>query len=353
MVMMVPKISLIVPVYNVERYLKRCLDSLCGQTEYDVEIICIDDGSTDGSPAILADYAARDARVRATRHERNRGLSAARNTGLSLAQAPYLMFCDADDCYAPDMCERMRAAIESAEGVDFAACEAQLHSDAPISAADKKYYRLRHRGLLETDDKVLLSTDVSVWNKIFRRKQVEMHGIRFPENLLFEDNTFFHSYALCSKRAVYLQGQKLYHYHRRQGSIMSAALSGRCAQATDLLRNGEMVYAFMQQHGLLPERLHYFGLFFFGLISTATGFSRQVQDARAILDAAAGFLEHHRLDFSAFPDLVFRQELLRRRIPIGSVRSIWGGVLKIKYKASRAKLYLFGIPLGAWRSLPV
>lgn len=346
-----PRISVVVPVYNVEHYLPACLESLVNQSFPHIEIICTDDGSTDASAGILATYAEKDTRIRIIRHEVNRGLSAARNTGLLHARAPYIMFCDADDWYAADMCEQMHTAIESAAGADFAACEAQLVSEH-TSQADEKYYKLKRSGLMATDDDTLLCTDVSVWNKIFRRETLEKQGIRFPEGLLFEDNTFFHTYALSSQRAVYLQGQKLYHYRRRRGSIMAAALGGYCEGAADLLRNGEAVHSYMRSHGLLPERLHYFGRLYFGLVTAALSFSRQVQSPRRILDAAACFLEQHELDFSAYADLAFRQELLRRRIPIGSERSLWGGALKIKYKARSAKLYLFGIPLGATHSLP-
>ena len=88
---MIPKVTVIVPIYNVEPYLPRCLDSLCRQTLQEIEIILVDDGSTDASGRIAEDYARRDDRFRVV-HQENRGLSAARNRGIELAQAPYLSF---------------------------------------------------------------------------------------------------------------------------------------------------------------------------------------------------------------------------------------------------------------------
>ena len=98
-----PKVSVIVPIYNVEAYLPRCLDSLRRQTLSHIEIILIDDGSSDGCGEIAARYAREDGRFRVI-HQANAGLSAARNRGIELASAPYLMFVDSDDWVEPDFC---------------------------------------------------------------------------------------------------------------------------------------------------------------------------------------------------------------------------------------------------------
>ena len=100
------RVSVVVPVYNVAPYLRQCLDSLVGQTLKDIEIICVDDGSTDGSGAILDEYAAKDGRVRVV-HQANAGAGAARNVGLDLATGEYLFFCDPDDWCARRMLARM------------------------------------------------------------------------------------------------------------------------------------------------------------------------------------------------------------------------------------------------------
>ena len=109
-----PKVSVIVPVYNVEAYLRQCLDSFLNQTLSDIEIICVDDGSTDGSAAILAEYA-RDSRIKVVRQEHaNAGL--ARNTGMALAAGEWLFFADADDFAGAEMLAR----LTTAEGADTA-----------------------------------------------------------------------------------------------------------------------------------------------------------------------------------------------------------------------------------------
>jgi len=106
-----PKVSIIVPVYNAERHLERCVDSILSQEFQDVELILVDDGSTDGSPALCDAYAGRDSRVRAI-HRENGGVSVARNAGIDVARGEYLQFLDADDWITTDATKLLVRAME-------------------------------------------------------------------------------------------------------------------------------------------------------------------------------------------------------------------------------------------------
>ena len=106
-----PKGSIVIPVYNVENYLRECLDSTAGQTLREIEIICVNDGSTDSSPAILEEYAAKDSRF-VIAHQENAGVSAARNRGIDLAKGEYLLFLDGDDVAEPCLAETAVSAME-------------------------------------------------------------------------------------------------------------------------------------------------------------------------------------------------------------------------------------------------
>lgn len=107
-----PKISVIVPVYNVEKYLDECLDSITSQTLRDIEIICVDDGSTDSSPEILERHAKKDGRIKTTRQE-NQGLGYTRGDGLRIASGEYILFCDSDDKYtSPAAFEKLYYSIK-------------------------------------------------------------------------------------------------------------------------------------------------------------------------------------------------------------------------------------------------
>ena len=122
------KVSVIIPVYNAEQYLRQCLDSVVGQTLKDIEIICVDDGPQDNSVAILKEYAARDSRLRLIR-EKNRGAGAARNQGLREATGEYLSFLDADDFFEPDMLEKAVARAEEYDAQIVVFNSDQYHMD--------------------------------------------------------------------------------------------------------------------------------------------------------------------------------------------------------------------------------
>ena len=126
------KICVIVPVYNVEKYIKNCLESLTHQTMKEIEMVFVNDGSTDDSAKVIEEYAKKDERVKLVNQE-NQGVAAARNTGLKAAKnAEYLMFCDPDDEFDLTMCEKMYKAIEQSEA-DMACCgmdvEYEVHGE--------------------------------------------------------------------------------------------------------------------------------------------------------------------------------------------------------------------------------
>lgn len=150
-------ISVIVPIYNAERYLEACLDSLLSQSEKELQILLVDDGSTDGSLAIAKDYAAKDARIQVY-HQSNAGQSAARNVGLQHAKGEFIAFVDADDAIEPDWCKKHLAAIE---GVDYV--QSGFQDKRPL-----------HRYQF-----------TSPCMRLYRRKAIE--GLRFTEGMIYED----------------------------------------------------------------------------------------------------------------------------------------------------------------------
>lgn len=214
------KLTVIVPVYNVEPFLSKCLDSLLSQTYRDIDIICINDGSTDGSANILKEYAKKDNRITIVT-KANGGLSSARNEGLKKCKSDFVMFCDSDDYVDPRICERMLNAIESS-GSDLATCVQkviyQAHEEMRFS--DYEYYRLKYMGKQTINDSLILNTDVSVLNKIFRMSIINKNGINFPDKLNNEDFYFCNAYMSVS-HSIYFVEDELYNYVRREGSIMS------------------------------------------------------------------------------------------------------------------------------------
>lgn len=186
-------ISIVIPVYNVERYLRHCLDSVVLQSYADIQIICVDDGSTDDCPVILKEYAARDSRISVV-VQANKGLSGARNTGLEHATGEYIMFLDADDWLDVDTCERALELIltHDADVVLWAYNkEYGLHHTGvrvwnEVRVFDKKEMPDLRRRLVGLVDHELAHVELqdslgTAWGKLIKRSLYTNHGIRYVD----------------------------------------------------------------------------------------------------------------------------------------------------------------------------
>lgn len=219
-------ISIIVPVYNVADYLDRCMDSILNQTYQELEIILVDDGSTDASSAKCDEYAERDSRIKVI-HKKNGGLSDARNAGLELATGDYIGYVDSDDWIEPDMYACMHQACVG-HGAQVAVCRYfSEYRDRTVSGGNGSIVPLSRDALLKiyisgSEEYIIYN---SVWSKLFRRDLVE--GMVFPKGRNSED-IMYTTRAFCrAERAVYLD-QCFYHYVLdREGSIMNVARGER------------------------------------------------------------------------------------------------------------------------------
>ena len=218
---MEPLISVIVPIYKVELYIRQCIDSLLAQTYRNLEIILVDDGSPDGCPAICDEYARKDSRIRVI-HKENGGLSDARNVGIDAAKGDYIGFVDSDDWVMPDMYEYLyRGAQEY--GADITVCEyyecwknkckATYRPEVRIFACDEAINAL-----------LLLKIGSYAWNKLYKR-EVWSADIRYPKGELYEDVRT--TYRLFEKvqKVVALPEPK--YYYRRTGESITGNTSIR------------------------------------------------------------------------------------------------------------------------------
>ena len=220
------KLSIIIPVYNVERYLEECLDSVSNQTLEDIEIICIDDGSTDNSPNILKEYSKKDERIKIVTKE-NGGQASARNLGIKEAQGEYIAFVDSDDFIEETMFEKLYTKSKD-NNLDIAMCKIALY-DNQTEGINKNawYYMLGVFGDFEKDvfnhkDTKGFTCEISVtpYNKIYRSSLLKDNDIFFPEGLIFEDEKFFYDVYLRAKR-VSIVDEFLYYYRvNRKGSTV-------------------------------------------------------------------------------------------------------------------------------------
>ena len=208
-----PLLSVVVPVYKVEPYIAKCLDSICGQTYDKLEIILVDDGSPDNCGTICDEYAKKDNRITVI-HKANGGLSSARNAGIMSASGEYITFVDSDDWIEPDMYSKLMSAVLS-EDADLAACGTIVEQqDRQIKKANpaQTYYA---EAILENLIKNNLG-EFSAWNKVYRYEFVA--NTLFTEGRNFEDILSLYRIVSGMKKAVAISNC-LYHYLVRNASI--------------------------------------------------------------------------------------------------------------------------------------
>ena len=192
-----PTISIIVPVYNVEKYLPRCIDSILNQTFSDFELILVDDGSPDRCGHICDEYAAKDERI-CVIHKRNGGVSSARNAALDIVQGEYVMFCDSDDYVEPDWLQVMYEAIITYPNAwiscNIWSVDANGLCSSKISAAPTDLYTQ-----ISFFDLYTSTLSGSLWNKIFNTTILRTHNIRFNEAYRIGEDTAFNMqyYRYC------------------------------------------------------------------------------------------------------------------------------------------------------------
>lgn len=195
------KVSVVIPVYNAEKYLKRCLDSVINQTFRDIEVICVNDGSLDGSARILEEYARLDSRVIVLNQE-NSGQGAARNNGLKIARGEYIGFVDSDDWIDLDFFEKLYAAAK------------KYDADAACAGIIRPHANGKNSIKLKFEKEELLSTAIEkyaknnmprqcyAWNKIYKKSEIDRQNAKFKEKVLFEDIYFIIRFMYFSHLVV-------------------------------------------------------------------------------------------------------------------------------------------------------
>lgn len=243
-------ISVVVPIYNVEEYLEKCIDSIINQTYKNIEIILIDDGSTDASEAIGDRYASLDKRVRIV-HQENQGLSAARNKGIELSQGDYLFFVDSDDFIEPSALECLHNRITLDDS------QIAIGAVQRIGALDSTWFS-------DLKDEIISGTDAvkrlygpspyvmaSAWGKLYKKDLFET--VRFPVGKIYEDNFTTHKLYLKSDK-ISTVSDYVYTYVFRNGSITSKKAS---VKNLDIIEAEYQRYQLYKNYPELNEILNY------------------------------------------------------------------------------------------------
>lgn len=212
------KVSVILPYYNVDKYIERALNSIVKQTMRDIEIICVDDGSGDDSVLTVRKYWRKDPRITII-YQDNKGLAAARNAGLHNAHAPYVYFCDSDDYIMPNTCELLyNCSVDNDVDLVVGNVELVFNGCYNLMRDERLHFAPKYQGLCDMTDE-LFEMPVNVWNKLFKRDIINKYDIHFPEGLWYEDQYFTVSYMLFAKN-VYFLNKTVYAYVHHNDSIM-------------------------------------------------------------------------------------------------------------------------------------
>lgn len=216
------KLSIIVPVYNAEKHLKECLDSIINQSLTDIEIVIINDGSEDRSKPIILEYASKDARILFI-DSQNEGVSSARNKGIEIASGKYIGFLDADDYVDLKMFERLFTIAEK-ENASLAICDA-LVVDEKLKL--EKRLKLKNESVLVSDKATLVldflsfKYDYANWNKIYSSKIIRDYNLKFDNKLSIWEDLLFNLQFITFANKIVTLNEGLYYYRRHHASVMA------------------------------------------------------------------------------------------------------------------------------------
>lgn len=210
----IPKVSIIVPVYNAEPYLTHCLDSITKQTFHDIEIICVDDKSTDNSLEMLYKYAEIDSRINIKALKKNSGVSAARNAGIDAARGKYIAFVDADDTVDLDFCDTLCKALEQSHADIAKAALKIIDINGKIRTNDNYNLRIKNNGKWEFD--------WQFYTALYNRDIIEKNNIRFDTSLTIGEDIVFLCDYIKNINSVVVCPSVSYNYIKRAGSAYSA-----------------------------------------------------------------------------------------------------------------------------------
>ena len=231
-----PLISVVVPVYNVEQYIRECVDSIVSQTYCHLEIVLIDDGSLDNCPVICDEYAKKDSRIKVV-HQKNGGLAKARNVGIENSSGEYITFIDSDDYIASNYIEILyRGIIENNADVSIASFRSfEKNNTAVIEDSSCQFATISKKRCFENYTSIFTNPFVSAWNKLYKRNLFS--NIRFPEGKLYEDAFTTYKIFDVSQKIVFTSSV-LYFYRLNPDSIMGQSFRKKHLEMIDAFRSG-------------------------------------------------------------------------------------------------------------------
>lgn len=250
-----PEISIIIPVYNTSEYLEQCISSIVNQTFKDIEIICVDDGSTDNCLGLLKKFADQDSRIFIIHREQKSGSAAVpRNLGMSYAKGKYIIFLDSDDYFEHEMLEKMYNCAEE-KNADLVMCDNYVVSSVDGLVKDFEG-ELHHKYIFQHDvfsykdipDRIFQISNAAIWHKLILRDLLVDYQLNFQENVPILDDIYFVNLLLVLSKRIYILDEKLVYYRKARPG----------GQTTAIEKNKESIYlAFKELNKYLVENKIY------------------------------------------------------------------------------------------------
>ncbi len=256
--------SIIVPVYNVEKEIRKCLDSIKNQTYGDFEVLCVDDCGKDSSMDIVREYAQKDNRFKILTHEHNRGVSAARNTGLDNVSGEYTMFVDSDDWLETNALEIIKNNFDKSKSEVIVFNIYNCYPDGKKEINDTTNFKKSNQTQVLLTENNLNTFIGVVWNRAYKTSLINDNHIRFPEGMIIEDSDFTFKISMHLK-SVFIIEDVLYNYLRnREGSYTTEdAVNNRIKDEITVISN---CWRYAKSLG----RERYYRKYFLKLIGTTT-----------------------------------------------------------------------------------
>ncbi len=322
-----PTISVIVPVYKVEKYLKDCVESIKCQTFTDIEIILIDDGSPDNCGNICDELALTDSRIKVI-HQSNAGLSGARNTGIDASNGQYICFVDSDDLIAPTYCEKLYNLLVNTE-YDFSFCNVLRFDDGnePIVESSQTFVKtIGNVDYLKMQFE--RKTEFGVWNKLFKKEL--FNTIKFAVGKLHEDVIFSADLVSNFNSGIIYTNEKLYFYRQRKGSIVA---NGALKCSPDRIFAGQYLLNAVKNksNDLISLALKY-AIDYPWMFIDSIYLSRNLKSNKEFLNSLQDFLKHHikeYVDNSIFSKIQLHRMKLYSKSKILYFVNVYGRLIRL------------------------
>lgn len=349
-----PKLAVIVPVYKVEKYLPKCLDSIINQTYKNLQIICVDDGSPDNCGTILDDYAKKDSRIIVI-HKENGGVSSARNAALDfiheswklepLSFSKFITFVDPDDYI--DLCTYEKCINVLTDDIDVLAFASEYVFDDgepdPTGSCDKGN-GLGLIGKHDLSEQVISATSFSICNKIFRSKIIYENNLRFPDGLCFED-AYFSTLYLCHCKTIWFEQSLFYKYLRgRVSSITGVADVAPSDLPLHCVKIVAEVLKYLKQKELFNKHKDVFWSFFFQFIKVSIDIKHTDEVECAVYKEALNILNAENFSAANILHNHYCELIVNRKLKDANTYSLlW--TIRHKHRLNYDKFSFIGIPV--------